>query len=82
MGGPGRGLRGAVLPDAPPDLLTVTGFAAGRRVPPDGAGCPSSAQTAALLDGTDLPLSPCLLGKLTHGLLSVLLAALVSLWLF
>ena len=39
-------------------------------------------QTAALLDGTDLPLAPCLLGKLTHGLLSALLAALVSLWLF
>ena len=39
-------------------------------------------QTAAILDGTDLPLAPCLLGKLTHGLLSALLAALVSLWLF
>ena len=39
-------------------------------------------QTAAILDGTDLPLAPCLLGKLTHGLLSTLLAALVSLWLF
>ena len=39
-------------------------------------------QTAALLDGTDLPLAPCLLGKLTHGLLSALLAALVSFWLF
>ena len=39
-------------------------------------------QTAALLDGTDLPLAPCLLGKLTHGLLSALLAVLVSLWLF
>ena len=39
-------------------------------------------QTAALLDGTDLPLAPCLLGKLTHGLLSALLAAIVSLWLF
>ena len=39
-------------------------------------------QTSAILDGTDLPLAPCLLGKLTHGLLSALLAALVSLWLF
>ena len=39
-------------------------------------------QTAALLDGTDLPLAPCLLGKLTHGQLSALLAALVSFWLF
>ena len=39
-------------------------------------------QTAALLDGTDLPLAPCLLGKLTHGLLSALLAAAVSFWLF
>ena len=32
-------------------------------------------QTSAILDGTDLPLAPCLLGKLTHGLLSALLAA-------
>ena len=37
---------------------------------------------AAILDGTDLPLAPCLLGKLTHGLLSALLAAAVSFWLF
>ena len=34
-------------------------------------------QTAAVLDGTDLSLRPCLLGKLTQGLLSALLAALV-----
>ena len=32
-------------------------------------------QTAAVLDGTDLSLRPCLLGKLAHGLLSALLAA-------
>lgn len=39
-----------------------------------GWGGLSVSQTAALLDGTDLPLAPCLLGKLTHGLLSALLA--------
>ena len=32
-------------------------------------------QTAAVLDGTDLSLRPCLLGKLTQGLLSAALAA-------
>ena len=32
-------------------------------------------QTAAVLDGTDLSLRPCLLGKLAQGLLSALLAA-------
>ena len=32
-------------------------------------------QTAAVLDGTDLSLRPCLLGKLTQGLLSAVLAA-------
>lgn len=35
-------------------------------------------QTAALLDGTDLSLRPCFLGKLTQGLLSAALAALLS----
>ena len=39
-------------------------------------------QTAAVLDGTDLSLRPCFLGKLVQGLLSVLLAAVVSIWLF
>lgn len=34
-------------------------------------------QTAAVLDGTDLPLRPCVLGKLTQGLLSALLAFLI-----
>ena len=34
-------------------------------------------QTAAVLDGTNLSLRPCLLGKLTQGLLSAVLAALV-----
>ena len=35
-------------------------------------------QTAAVLDGTDLSLRPCLLGKLAQGLLSALLAAVLS----
>jgi sporulation integral membrane protein YlbJ len=35
-------------------------------------------QTAAVLDGTDLPLTPCFLGKLTQGVLSTLLAAALS----
>ena len=39
-------------------------------------------QTAAVLDGTDLPLRPCFLGKLTQGHLSALMAAALSLWLF
>lgn len=39
-------------------------------------------QTAALLDGTDLPLRPCLVGKLTQGLLSATLALPLSFWLF
>lgn len=39
-------------------------------------------QTAAVLDGTDLSLRPCFLGKLVQGLLSVLLAAIVSIRLF
>ena len=34
-------------------------------------------QTAAILDGTDLPLRPCVLGKLMQGLLSAALAALL-----
>ena len=34
-------------------------------------------QTAAVLDGTDLTLRPCLLGKLIQGLLAALLAAFV-----
>lgn len=37
-------------------------------------------QTAAVLDGTDLSLRPCLLGKLTQGLLSAALAVPLSLW--
>lgn len=39
-------------------------------------------QTAAVLDGTDLPLRPCFLGKLTQGHLSALMATALSLWLF
>ena len=39
-------------------------------------------QTAAVLDGTDLSLRPCFLGKLVQGLLSVPLAAVVSIRLF
>ena len=39
-------------------------------------------QTAAVLDGTDLPLCPCFLGKLAQGHLSALMAAALSLWLF
>lgn len=39
-------------------------------------------QTAAVLDGTDLSLRPCFLGKLTQGHLSALMAAALSLWLF
>lgn len=39
-------------------------------------------QTAAILDGTDLSPRPCLLGKLTQGLLSAALAVPVSAWLF
>ena len=39
-------------------------------------------QTAAVLDGTDLPLRPCFLGKLAQGHLSALMAAALSLWLF
>ena len=39
-------------------------------------------QTAAVLDDTDLPLTPCVLGKLTQGLLSALLAFLLSFLLF
>ena len=38
-------------------------------------------QTAAILDGTGLPLRPCLLGKLMQGLLSAALAVPLSLWL-
>ena len=38
-------------------------------------------QTAAILDGTDLPLRPCVLGKLMQGLLSAALAVPLSLWL-
>ena len=79
MGGPDRGLRGVVLPDAPPCDRTGFLLAAGCA---GWGGLSVLCQTAALLDGTDLPLAPCLLGKLTHGLLSALLAALVSLWLF
>ncbi len=37
-------------------------------------------QTAAVLEGTDLPLRPCLLGKLTQGLLSALLS--VPVWIY
>ena len=39
------------------------------------------AQTAAVLDGTDLRLAPCLLGKLVQGLLSALLALVISVYL-
>ncbi len=39
-------------------------------------------QTAAILDGTDLSPQPCLVGKLTQGLLSVMLAWAVSFRLF
>ena len=39
-------------------------------------------QTAAVLDGTDLSLRPCFLGKLMQGHLSALMAAALSLWLF
>ena len=39
-------------------------------------------QTAAVLDGTDLPLRPCFLGKLMQGHLSAFMAAALSLWLF
>ena len=39
-------------------------------------------QTAAVLDGTDLPLRPCFLGKLAQGYLSALMATALSLWLF
>lgn len=38
-------------------------------------------QTAAVLEGTDLPLRPCLLGKLTQGLLSAALAVPLAHWL-
>lgn len=37
-------------------------------------------QTAAVLEGTGLSPRPCVLGKLTHGLLSALLAAALSGW--
>jgi len=40
------------------------------------------AQTAAVLDGTDLSLRPCFLGKLTQGILSGLLATVLSPYLF
>ena len=39
-------------------------------------------QTAAVLDGTDLSLRPCLLGKLTQGILSAAAAWGLSFWLF
>lgn len=39
-------------------------------------------QTAALLDGTDLSLRPCFIGKLTQGLLSAVLAVPLSCLLF
>ena len=39
------------------------------------------AQTAAVLDGTDLPLRPCLTGKALQGFLSALLAAVLTQWL-
>jgi hypothetical protein len=35
-------------------------------------------QTAAVLDGTDLSMRPCFLGKVTQGVLSALLAAALS----
>jgi len=38
------------------------------------------AQTAAALDGTDLPLRPCLAGKALQGVLSLTLALPVHLW--
>ena len=37
-------------------------------------------QTAAVLDGTDLSLQPCLLGKLAQGFLSALLS--VPVWIY
>lgn len=40
------------------------------------------AQTAAALEGSGLPLAPCLIGKLLQGLLSALLAALAAPLLF
>ena len=39
-------------------------------------------QTAAVLDSTNLPLKPCLLGKVTQGLLSAAAAFALSQWLF
>lgn len=40
------------------------------------------AQTAAALEGSGLPLAPCLIGKFLQGLLSALLAALAAPLLF
>jgi hypothetical protein len=37
-------------------------------------------QTAAVLDGTELSLRPCVLGKLTQGILAALLAAASAPW--
>ena len=39
-------------------------------------------QTAAVLDSTNLSLKPCLLGKVTQGLLSAAAAFVLSQWLF
>ena len=59
-------------------LLTATAFSFILAAGCTGwGGLSVMAQTAAVLDGTDLPLRPCLVGKAVQGVLSALLAALM-----
>ncbi len=80
MGGSGGGLR-ELFSLTPLLSCDRTWFSAGRRVRRMGRAVRSlSDRRPSGRHGP--PLAPCLLGKLTHGLLSALLAILVSLWLF
>lgn len=64
----------SLTPLLPPDRL---GFILAAGISGWG-GLSVLAQTAAVLDGTDLPLTPCLLGKALQGLFSALLAGLLA----
>lgn len=64
----------SLTPLLPPDRL---GFILAAGISGWG-GLSVLAQTAAVLDGTGLPLTPCLLGKALQGLFSALLAGLLA----
>lgn len=64
----------SLTPLLPPDRL---GFILAAGISGWG-GLSVLSQTAAVLDGTDLPLTPCLLGKALQGLFSALLAGLLA----